>query len=255
MAVPSRFFVEKAAAVSDICTDSVDMIEYPQTSEGGEAGMREEHIGKVTLLQSEEEFRLTRDALALSAFVTLHNRDRVCDLGCGVGNVLLPLANRAEGLILDGVELRESAAELCREGLRRSGLTGCIVTGDLKERYSELPWGRYDVVVANPPYFPQQSGAVSPKEARALARTQDSYTLEAACHAAWRLCRTGGRFALCLRPERLTELILALTANAMEPKRMQLIQSKVDRAPNLVLVEAVKGAKPGLKVLPTNIER
>lgn len=217
--------------------------------------IREEIIGKVTLLQSEDEFRLTRDAVALSEFVTLHNRDRVCDLGCGVGNVLLPLANRALDLTLDGVELRPAAADLCREGLRRSGLHGCIVTGDLNERYEVLPWGRYDVVVANPPYFPHHSGAVSPKEARAKARTQDTYTLTAACHAAWRLCRTGGRFALCLRPERLAELFSALTAAAMEPKRMQLIQSKADREPNLVLVEAVKGAKSGLKVLPTKIER
>ena len=217
--------------------------------------IREEIIGKVTLLQSDDEFRLTRDALALIEFVVLHNRDRVCDLGCGVGNVLLPLANRATNLTLDGIELRPTAAELCREGIKRSGLTGCIVTGDLNERYEALPWGRYDVVVANPPYFPQKSGAVSPKEARAKARTQDTYTLTAACHAAWRLCRTGGRFALCLRPERLAELFSALTATAMEPKRMQLIQSKADREPNLVLVEAVKGAKPGLKVLPTKIER
>ncbi len=217
--------------------------------------IREEIIGSVTLLQSQEEFRLTRDALALSGFVTLHNRDRVCDLGCGVGNVLLPLANRAAELTLDGVELRPTAAELCREGLRRSGLTGCIVTGDLNDRHSELPWGRYDVVVANPPYFPQNSGAVSPKEGRAAARTQDTYTLTAACHAAWRLCRTGGRFALCLRPERLGELFAALVNTDMEPKRLQLIQTAMDREPNLALVEAVKGGKPGLKVLPTKIER
>lgn len=217
--------------------------------------VREEIIGKVTLLQSDEEFRLTRDALALSAFVTLHHRDRVCDLGCGVGNVLLPLANRASELTLDGVELRPAAAELCREGLRRSGLSGCIVTGDLRQRYAQLPWGRYDVVVANPPYFPPNSGAVSPKEGRAAARTQDTYTLTAACHAAWRLCRTGGRFALCLRPERLTELVAALVHTDMEPKRMQFVQTGVDREPNLVLVEAVKGAKTGLKVLPTRIER
>ena len=140
----------------------------------------EEQVEGFTLLQSPEEFRLTRDALALARFATLRPGDRVCDLGCGVGNVLIPLGARASGLILDGVELRDSAAALCRESLRRNGLAGTVVTGDLNCRYPELPWGRYDLVVANPPYFLPGSGAVSPVEARAAARTEDSFSLEAA---------------------------------------------------------------------------
>ena len=74
----------------------------------------EEQIGGLTLLQSPEEFQLTRDALALVEFADVKKGDRVCDLGCGVGNLLIPLGARAQKLTLDGVELRESAAALCR---------------------------------------------------------------------------------------------------------------------------------------------
>ena len=87
----------------------------------------EEQIGGLTLLQSPEEFQLTRDALALVEFAGVKKGDRVCDLGCGVGNLLIPLGARAQKLALDGVELRESAAALCRESLRRRSLTGTIV--------------------------------------------------------------------------------------------------------------------------------
>ena len=213
----------------------------------------EEQVEGFVLLQSPEEFRLTRDALALARFATLRPGDRVCDLGCGVGNVLIPLGARASGLILDGVELRDSAAALCRESLRRNGLAGCVVTGDLNCRHPELPWGRYDLVVANPPYFLPGSGAVSPVEARAAARTEDSFSLEGACRAASRLCKTGGRFALCLRPDRLAELLAHLRAAGVEPKRLQLWQPGPDREANLALVEGRKGGKPGLRVLPVNI--
>lgn len=215
----------------------------------------QEHIGGLTLLQMEGEFRLTRDAMALAAFAGIKNGDRVCDLGCGVGNVLIPLAARAKNLTLDGVELRESAADLCRKSLEKSGLKGTIVTGDLRMRHEALPWGRYDLVVANPPYFRSGSGAVSPAQGRADARTEESYTLEAGCRAAERLCKFGGRFAVCLRPERLAELFGVLSQTKLEAKRLQFIQSRVDAPPSLALVEARKGGRPGLQVYPIQIEK
>lgn len=215
----------------------------------------EERIGGMRLLQAAGEFKLTQDALLLTAFAPVHSGDRVCDLGCGVGNLLVPLAARAKGLTLDGVELRETAAALCRENLARNGLAGTIVTGDLNRRYEELPWGRYDLVLANPPYFPVGSGFVSPDPARELARTEGEYTLEAACGAAERLCKYGGRFALCLRPERLAELMTALQAHHLEPKRLQLIQPSEESPANLALLEARKGGRPGLQVLPVKFVR
>lgn len=215
----------------------------------------QEQMDGLTLLQSTEEFRLTRDALALARFATLHPGDRVCDLGCGVGNVLIPLAARAKGLTLDGVELRPSAAQLCRDSLVRNGLEGTIVTGDLNRRHPALPWGGYDLVVANPPYFRPGAGAVSPNPALAGARTEDSFTLSSACRAAARLCKYGGRFALCLRPERLPELFGALAAAGIAPKRLQLWQPTPDWEANLALVEGRKGGKPGLRVLPVIVEK
>lgn len=215
----------------------------------------EERVEGLKLLQSSEEFRLTRDALALARFATLHPGDRVCDLGCGVGNLLVPLGARAPGLTLDGVELRQEAAGLCRENLKANGLTGTVVTGDLNLRHPELPWGSYDLVVANPPYFPPDTGKISPRDARAQARTEGSYSLASACRGAARLCKYGGRFALCLRPERLPELFGALAAAGVEPKRLQLWQPGSDREANLALVEGRKGGRPGLRVLPVIVEK
>lgn len=217
--------------------------------------LREEKLGSLTLLQSSEEFRLGRDALALARFAGLHRGDRVCDLGCGVGSLLLALAEREPQVTLDGVELRASAAELCKENLRRNKLNGTIITGEMQNRYPELPWGSYDLVTANPPYFPAGAGRAARDAARAQARTEGTYTLGSACTAAARLCRNGGKFALCLRPDRLAEAFQALQENRFAAKRLQLLQSAPEREANLVLIEAVLGGKPGLRVLPVKIER
>ena len=55
-------------------------------------------------------FPLGRDSLALGEFATVRPRQKVCDLGCGGGLLLLLLSRRAEGLALHGVELDPVAA-------------------------------------------------------------------------------------------------------------------------------------------------
>ena len=61
--------------------------------------LTEERLGKLALLQSPEEFRLGRDALALARFASLRRHDRVCDLGCGSG--VLDLLLLDIGLLLN----------------------------------------------------------------------------------------------------------------------------------------------------------
>lgn len=53
---------------------------------------------------------------------------------------------------------------------------------------------------------------------------------------------------MCLRPERLCELMTAMKNAGIEPKRMRLVSQSVGRAPWLVLLEGKRGRKPGLTV-------
>lgn len=50
------------------------------------------------------------------------------------------------------------------------------------------------------------------------------------------------------RPFRLAEIMVALTAHHLEPKRMRLVYPYADREPNMVLLEAVRGGRPRMTV-------
>ena len=50
------------------------------------------------------------------------------------------------------------------------------------------------------------------------------------------------------RPHRLIEIITAFTRHKLEPKRMKLVHPFVDREANMVLIEAVRGGGPLLKM-------
>ena len=172
----------------------------------------------------------------------------MCDLGCGVGSLLLLLSQREEALDRVGVELDPVAAGLARRNLSDNGLEGQVLTGDLRDR-ALLKGDRFQLVIANPPYFRAGSG-----KSGGQARMDDTCPVDDLCRAAGRLAKTGGRFALVYRPERLAELFAALRGARLEPKRLQLLSYGPSSPPYAVLVEAVKEGGPGLEILPVHYQ-
>lgn len=207
-----------------------------------------EYLGKYQLTQSDACFKLGRDSVLLAGFCTLRPKWTVCDLGCGVGSLLLLTAQREENLTRVGIELDPTAAELARKNLADNALSGTILTGDLREK-SLLRGDQFHLVLSNPPYFRAGSG-----RSGGQARMDDTCSVLDLCQTAGRLTRTGGRFALVYRPERLAELVAALQKARLEPKRMQLLSYHRTKAPYAVLVEAVKEGGPGLEILPTQYQ-
>ena len=199
-----------------------------------------EQLGPYTLSWGDGIFPLGGDALALGAFASVRPGWRVCDLGTGSGALLLLLARRADRLALTGVEVDPLSAQTARNNLESNGLAGEVVAGDL--RTAPLPAGGFDLVVSNPPYFPVGSG-----KSGGPARSEEFCSLAELCAAASRLVKNGGRFALCHRPERLVDVLCALRSCRLEPKRLKLAAHGPGHPPSLLLVEAVKQGRPGLK--------
>lgn len=200
----------------------------------------------ITLLQPDGGFRLGTDSVLLAHFLTLPKRARVIDLGSGCGTLGLLLCARAEDCTVTGVELREDAHSLALENVRLNALQARLFPhlGDVRQ-FRDLPAGGFDCVISNPPYFAVGSGKLSRDDA--LARSEATLPLETLCQAAAWLLPSGGRFALVHRPERLCDVICALRANGLEPKRLQLVRHRPDSPVCLILLEARRGGKAGLK--------
>ena len=126
-----------------------------------------------------------------------------------------------------------------------------MITADVYEpdlRTFRQGEGSFDVCACNPPYF--TAGPQSQNAAHALARHENTCTLDDVCACAFRLLKDGGRLALCHRPERLAEVLDVLRAHRLEPKRLAFVKNRADAAPWLFLVEAQKNRKTGLRVEP-----
>ncbi len=189
------------------------------------------------------------DSLLLAAFAAIRKTDRACDLGAGCGVIPL-LWCKGESGPITAVELQEKACSQLAKSLALNHLEDrvTVLHADLRQKHPALPAGAFDLVTMNPPFFAAGAGKESAEESGRLARHETACTLNDAAAAAARLLKNGGRFCLCHKPERLTDVLCALRAHGLEPKRLCFAAHSAQTASFLFLVESKRGAKPGLKL-------
>ena len=68
-----------------------------------------------------------------------------------------------------------------------------------------------------------------------------------------KILKNGKKIALVHRPDRLIEIIDMMRKYGFEPKRMKLCYPKKGMDANILLIEAVKNGKSGLKIEPALI--
>lgn len=203
------------------------------------------------LIQDDRFFKLGQDSMLLSAFASPPPRGRVLDLGCGNGALGVLLCARHAGIDVTGLELQPEVAALARDNVAHNALGDRmrVVTGDWTQCARQFSPGSFDYIVCNPPYFAPGSGYAARGAHRGAAR-QDTGGAAEVMRAAAYLVKYGGRAAFVYRPERMCELIQAMRACDLEPKRLRFVHQNARAVPSAALLEARRGGAPGLQVLP-----
>ncbi|MPM74660.1 tRNA1(Val) (adenine(37)-N6)-methyltransferase [bioreactor metagenome] len=150
-----------------------------------------------------------------------------------------------------GLEINPQMADMAQRSVKLNGLESRIqvINTDFRQLKGALPPGRWDVVVSNPPYRPVGQGLINPIDTVAAARHEVTATLADVVQAARYLVKYRGRFAMIHIPERMVEILSVMHQAGLEPKRLRLVYPAADKKPNLVLIEGVRGGRPGLDVL------
>jgi tRNA1Val (adenine37-N6)-methyltransferase len=64
------------------------------------------------------------------------------------------------------------------------------------------------------------------------------------------MLRTAGKFITIYTAERTTDILAQMRKDDIEPKFMRMIHSRRNTDAKLILIEGIKGARPGLKIAP-----
>lgn len=202
------------------------------------------------IIQDPEKFCFGMDAVLLSGFAKVKKGEHVLDLGTGTGIIPVLLSARTEGESFTGLEIQEECAEMASRSVQYNHLENKvrIVQGDIKEAAAVFGAASFHVVTCNPPYMIGQHGLTNPHMPKAIARHEILCTLEDVVSQSAKLLDDRGRFYMVHRPFRLAEIMNVLTKYKLEPKRMQLVYPYIDREPNMVLIEALKGGNSRITV-------
>ncbi len=148
------------------------------------------------------------------------------------------------------LEIQEEMKDMAERSVMLNDLQDDIriVQGDIKQASEILGRRSFDVVTSNPPYMKNAGGLTNPDMSKAISRHELLCTFDDVARQAGELLKPGGRFYLVHRPERLAELITTLKKYNLEPKRIRMVHSFADSEAAMVLIEAVSGGRPFMKV-------
>lgn len=202
------------------------------------------------IIQNPERFCFGMDAVLLSGFARAKKQERCLDLGCGNGIIPILMEAKTEGKHFTGLEIQPESADMAKRSVALNGLQDRIdiVEGDIKDASKIFGASSFHVVTTNPPYMTAQHGLTNVYEAKTIARHEVLCNLEDIIRESARLLMPGGRFYMVHRPFRLAEIISLMVQYRMEPKRMRLVYPYVDREPNMVLIEGLRGGKSRMTV-------
>ena len=208
------------------------------------------HRNQYKIIQNPQGFCFGMDAVLLSGFAKVEKGERVLDMGTGTGIIPILLEAKTQGEHFTGLEIQEYSVDMARRSVLLNNLQEKveIVLGDIKTASKQFGRSVFDVVTANPPYMNEEHGLPNPDRAKAVARHEVLCTLEDVVRESAAVLKPGGRFYMVHRPFRLAEIFCMMTNYKIEPKRMKLVYPYVDREPNMVLIEGLRGGKSRMTV-------
>lgn len=212
-------------------------------------------IDGLKIAQDDTLYRFTSDAVLLSRFASRKKGDVVADFcsGSGIVGINYYLLDKTPKSV-DLIELQKPLADLSQKTIEMNNLGGVFTVYNqsvqsLSDGFNE----KYTLVLCNPPYKKKNSGEQNLSEHIAVCRHEIKVTQKEIVLTASRVLKRGGRLAMCQRVERLTDLIVSMRENSLEPTKLQFICTTDKKPPYLFLIEAVKGVKPQLKILKEKV--
>ena len=209
-------------------------------------------LNGLQLIQKKKSFRFGMDSVLLAHFADIRPDDTVADLGTGNGVLPLLLYGRNKGNRYFAIDIQPEAAELAKRNTVINNLENVItvIQSDVDASEDFIMPCSVDAAVCNPPYGRPDASLASPNIKKAIARNQNADTIDHLFTGAFRMLKGRGKLFLVYPVSQMLSVMKSLQIHHLEPKRFRLVYPYAEKPANLVLIEAVKDAKPMLHPMP-----
>jgi len=185
-------------------------------------------------------------------FCVLKNNMKIIDFCTGNAPIPMILSTLTDSNII-GVELQKEIYNLAVQSIKINNLEDRITLLNMNvlDIFNVYETDSFDLITCNPPYFRvNEFSNLNNNMIKSIARHEIEIKLEDICRISKKLLKNNGSLVLVHRTDRLSETINLLLKYNLQPKRIRFLYPKEQENSNLVLIDARKNGKIGLKVLP-----
>ena len=203
------------------------------------------------IIQNKTGFCFGIDSVLISDFAKeIKRNSKVIDLGTGTGIISILLCAKTQLSKIVGVEIQEEVYNMAKRSIQLNGLEDKfeVINEDILNLKNIYQSCSFDAIVTNPPYKKSNTGIKNIDEKKLISRHETNVNLEDFLNISTYLLKDKGSIYMVHRPERLVDILFNMRKNKLEPKRIRFVYSNINKEPKLVLIEAIKNAKPFLKI-------
>lgn len=192
--------------------------------------------------------KISTDAVLLGSLAQSPSPTQILDIGTGTGVIALMLAQRFPKAKVTALEIDQGAAAQADENFKESPFAERLnlILIALQEFSTDHS---FDLIVSNPPYFPDHLKSSDPK--RNLALHTDSLSFEALLHHASQLLTPSGQFWVILPPRQMGDFCNLADEALLFPNSKIQIQDTVTKPIHREIVSFSKIKK--LPSIPTRV--
>ena len=209
------------------------------------------NFDNMIIYQNDEWFSFSLDSVLLANFVNINFNDKkIIDFCTGNAPIPMLLSYKTKNEII-GVELQKEIYELAVKSVKENNLEDRIkiINEDVKELCNIYESDSFDIITCNPPYFKTDNELLlNDNSIKTIARHEIKLNIEDIFKVAKKILKNGKKIYLVHRPDRLIEIVDIMKKYGFEPKRMKFCYPKEGMDANILLIEAVKNGKTGLKI-------
>ena len=200
----------------------------------------------LSLIQKTDGLTFGTDALLLAAYIN-GKFDTGIEIGGGSGIISMLLLTREKIKSATAIEVQAEYAELIKRNAILNKLENRLssVHSDAREY---RPVNEANIVFTNPPYMKTDGGKRNDTDAKNIARHEVNGDIGELIGAAAKMLKFGGTFAAVYRPDRITDIIVAMREKKIEPKRITFVHADTASESSIVLIEGKRGGGSGVQL-------
>lgn len=192
------------------------------------------------LIQSDEEYRFTTDAVLLANFCRDMTGKFCVEFGSGSGVISILLAHKKHPEHILAMEIQPQLCDMASRSVAYNNLKNVtVVCCDLKNAAEYLSRS-VDAVVCNPPYRKVGSGEMQQNDRIAICRHEIKATLSDIVQSASKILNNRGSLYMVHQAGRLCEIVTVCAEYDIAVKEILPVCPRQGKPPNLVLIRGVK---------------